>query len=287
MIAQIETHTAGTVHPRHGHVVTPRHRAALYAVLAQSLSAPTRALCDAVEQGVLPAVIHEALHRLPVKYGCRFDLSCLDKLTPPAGCVDFAGMLMAEYTRLFALNLHCPQYEADYVSRSSFNWAHIISAVSSMYSNFGVQLASGVGERPDHMAVELDFMNLLAAREARARELNHVAKIKVSRRAQKLFFASHVSQWCVPFARKLAQETRIDFYQGIAALTESLMAADARYWNVELNTSDFQAAPVPGERGANEAAACGCSQGAQQTAPLTQIMPQALAHIQHMAGGEE
>ena len=287
MIAQIETGKAADSGPYQVRGDAARHRAALYAVLAQALSAPGRALCDAVEQNILPVVIEQALHRQPLSYVRDLDLGFLGKLTAPAGCGVFEDMLMAEYTRLFALNMHCPQYEADYVSRNSFNWAHVISAVTGMYSNFGVQLASGVGERPDHIAVELDFMNLLAAKEAHARELNHPGRTRLSRRAQKLFFASHLSRWAVAFARKLGEETRLDFYKGVAGFTETLMIAEARYWSVGLQTPEFQAdSAATGHPGA-KATTCGCSEGVQQPEALAQLVPQTQVPVQQIAGGKE
>ena len=279
MIAQIETSRRQAPQPQG--FGKARYRAALYAVLAQALSAPRRAICDAVEQGILPVLIEDALGYFPANYLGTRTFSFLEKLNPPSG-VMFSDALMAEYTRLFALNLHCPQYEADYVSRSSFNWSHVISSVTGMYSNFGVQLATGVGERPDHIAVELDFMNLLAAKEAHARELNQAANVKVCRRAQKLFIASHLSRWGAIFACKLREETRLDFYLGVAALMEVFMSAEARYWGAELRTSSCEADPV-----AAEASACGCQEGSQTVGSLTQITQQPQTSVQHASGGKE
>jgi putative dimethyl sulfoxide reductase chaperone len=279
MIAQIETSRRQAPQPQG--FGKARYRAALYAVLAQALSAPRRALCDAVEQGILPVLIEDALGYFPAKYLGTRTSSFLEKLNSPSGVI-FSDALMAEYTRLFALNLHCPQYEADYVSRSSFNWSHVISSVTGMYSNFGVQLASGVGERPDHIAVELDFMNLLATKEAHARKLNQAANVKVCRRAQKLFIASHLSRWGVIFARKLREETRLDFYLGVAALMEEFISAEAKYWGAELRTSSCEVDPV-----AAEASACGCPEGSQPVGSLTQITQQPQTPVQHASGGKE
>jgi DMSO reductase family type II enzyme chaperone len=286
MVAQIQADQGSACSPQQVAGNSARQRAAVYAVLAQAISVPRRALCEAVEQGILPAVIEQALHSLPPRYVRGLDFSFLDKLAPAGGNAAFADVLLAEYTRLFALNLHCPQYEADYVSRNSFNWAQVISAVTGMYSNFGVQLASDVGERPDHIAIELDFMNLLAGKEARVRALKQVSRIKVCRKAQKLFFSSHLSRWAVLFARRLRQETRLDFYRALADLMEGFLRAEARYWSIELQ-AEVQPDPADHNRPGSRAADCDCSRGVQESQVLTQLVPQTQVPVQPIAGGKD
>ena len=200
-------------------------------------------MCEAIEQGVFSELIRYALAHLPKRYVRDLDMSFVDELGPKATAGSVADAISAEYARLFALNLQCPQYEADYLAPNSFSSVHVIAAVTSMYSTFGVQLASGVGERPDHIAIELDFMNLLASKEAHARQMRRPENFKMCRRAQRLFFSSHLSRWGMAFARNLGEETKLPFYQGIRRFMETLLVAEARFLKVQLQ--DPQRLQVP------------------------------------------
>ena len=254
-------------------VEVARCRAMLYSVLAQSLSAPTRSLCDAVNHGEMSLLAEHAVAQLPASHTRGMDRVFLKQLswaTEAGSAEDILGM---EYTRLFALNVHCPQYEADYLGHNSFHWSQVISSVSSMYSVFGVQLGEGVAERPDHIAVELDFMNLLTAREARAREFNKRERTRVYRQAEKKFFASHLARWGVSFARRLREETRLDFYNGIGLLLETFLYAEGRRLKTELADPDVSAQTNDDTTQRGTVAACGCNENATQQSELVQVNP--------------
>jgi DMSO reductase family type II enzyme chaperone len=248
-------------------------RTLLYSVLAQSLSVPTHSFCDAVCCGEMALLIEHAVAQLPASHTRGLDMGFLKQLSCTAEVRSFEDVLGMEYTRLFALNVHCPQYEADYLGRSSFHWSEVISSVSNMYSAFGVQLGEGVAERPDHIAIELDFMNLLTAREVRARELNNAQRTRIYRKAEKMFFASHLARWGAGFARRLKEETRLDFYRGIGLLLETFLRTEGRCLKVELTDPDalMHESGDPSKLGAPSA--CGCTETATIQSKLVQVNP--------------
>jgi hypothetical protein len=88
---------------------------------------------------------------------------------------------------LFSTGLLCPHYEADFVAADSFRSMHIIADVARMYAAFGVRVANMAAERPDHIAVELEFMNWLASKEGYAAQHRQSGNVKLCRRAQRLF----------------------------------------------------------------------------------------------------
>lgn len=264
-----EVPVAGTgVHPR---VRFARCRAMLYSVLAQSLSSPTRSLCDAMERGEIAGLVEQAIAVLPAFYLRGMDTDFLEQFAWTENAGSFEHAIGIEYTRLFALNIHCPQYEADYSGHSAFHWSQVISGVSSMYSLFGVRLGDGAAERPDHIAVELDFMNLLAAREARALEVKDGERAGVCRNAQKIFFAAHVARWGGGFARKLKEEARIDFYHGVARLLDAFLRVEARYLKAELADAEVAAPAAEAAAGQDAASGCGCSEKEPLRSELVQL----------------
>ena len=180
----------------------------------------------------------------------------------------FASSILAEYTRLFSANLHCLQYEADYLSRTAEHSVHVIAAIAGMYSTFGVRVADTAGERPDHIAVELDFMSFLAAKEAYASDCNQTANARLCRRAQVHFLNTHLARWGSLFAGNLAEATTAPFYRSTCELLDRFLAAEAAYFKIEISLPE-----APQETNASEN--CGCNHcsgtGGEQSQELVQL----------------
>lgn len=246
---------------------TARSRAMVYSILAQALSSPSDALCSAVREGALSVLLGVALDEAPPAHRRMIEPGLLESFTSISGDESFPGAILAEYTRLFSSNLHCMQYEADYLGRNAENSVHVIAAIASMYSTFGVRLADTVGERPDHIAVELDFMNFLAAKEAYASDKSQVANAGLCRRAQVYFLSKHLARWGRMFASNLAQVTTEPFYRSICELLDRFLAAETRYFKIEIT-------PV-GPQETNASEKCGCNHcsgtNAEQPNELVQL----------------
>lgn len=253
---------------------TARSRAMVYSILAQALSSPSEALCSAVREGALSALLGVALDDAPPAHRRMIEAGLLESFTAISGDESFTGAILAEYTRLFSSNLHCMQYEADYLGRSAENSVHVIAAIASMYSTFGVRLSDTVGERPDHIAVELDFMNFLAAKEAYASDRNQVANAGLCRRAQVYFLSKHLARWGSMFAGNLAQATTASFYRSICELLDQFLAAETRYFKIEISPI------VPQEANASEK--CGCNHCSGTTADQPKELVQLTGLVQEM-----
>jgi DMSO reductase family type II enzyme chaperone len=244
-----------------------RLRAALYSLAAQALSVPREALCAAVDQGAVSKILRVLLAGLPVSYTRGMNQDIPEKLVSGVPEGAFAESILTEYTRLFGLNLQCPQYEGDYLARNSYNSVFVIADVSSMYSAFGVQLAGHATERPDHIAVELDFMALLAGKEAHARQMRQIENVRLCRRAQRVFLRSHLSCWAGAFACNLREETRLEFYRGVGDFLETLVAVETRYLKIQPE------APVNGEAAVEAAGGLMPAVTAPQPGACSSCMP--------------
>ena len=143
-----------------------RCRAALYSFLAQALVPPGEELHLGLKEGLVRLGMAEALRGMTPLH--RRHLEPLVERVPMGEEAPSWDALRTEYTRLFATDLLCPHYEADYVIPDPFRVVHVIAELVSFYNTFGLQLAQGTRERPDYIAIELDFMNFLATKEALA-----------------------------------------------------------------------------------------------------------------------
>jgi DMSO reductase family type II enzyme chaperone len=207
-----------------------RHRAMLYAVLAQALSTPTQALCLALGDDMFWATLRHALGGAPGAHRRHFDPALVTGLSRATT----KEALLVEYTRLFGNDLVCAHYEADYVAKSSFRLSHVLADITAIYATFGVRVSDTAHERPDHIVIELDFMNFLAAKEAHAARQGQSAKGRLCRRAQKLFFQRHLGRWARAFAVEFGTTTRLDFYRTLPQLLEALILAEAEYLGIQL-----------------------------------------------------
>lgn len=203
-------------------------RAVLYAFFAQMLSPPSAALIEALADGSLRELMEAALAGAPPTHG--EDLAAgfppLFAATPEPAAGD---ELLVEYTHLFGNGVICPHYETEYGGTDAFRAVHVLSSVSAFYHAHGVRVASGVGERPDYIGVELEFMNLLASKQARAAAQGNVQRVRLARQAQQRFFLEHLGAWAGEFCRSLATAARTPFHAALAQALAQFLSAEARY----------------------------------------------------------
>jgi DMSO reductase family type II enzyme chaperone len=229
----------------------------LYSILVQGLSQPTEALCLALADDMFWAMLRHALSGVPKGYRRRFDPTLM---AAPSCETGMQGFLLVEYTRLFGSELICPHYEGDYVAGGSFRLAHVLADISAMYAAFGVRVSDTAHERPDHVVIELDFMNLLAAKEAHAAGRGEPDNARLCRRAQKMFFQRHLGCWARAFCDHFGEATQLKFYLMLRQLLESLILAEAEYLRIQLADIDVRSQiKALGVDGEGEPACSHCS----------------------------
>ncbi len=159
-------------------------RVAVYRLLAMAFSYPDRdvraALAEALPVGEVGA-------------------SLLDDATAKAvaaltDAVRADPDLEADYQHVFTLSYSedCPPYETAFSAKHIFQQAAQQADIAGFMRAFGVDPH---GERPDHLATQLEFCYLLALKESRARELVEPDHVKICRDAQRNFQRQHLARW--------------------------------------------------------------------------------------------
>ena len=145
------------------------------------------------------------------------------------------GTLAAEFARLFNPSVHanCPPYGTEYTAAHVFMRAQQLADVAGFYRAFGLRVAAGFRERPDHIATELEFMQVLALKEAQALARRERAHAGICRRAQARFLREQLGRWLAPYAAKLAALDGGGFYARVAGLARDFVAKDAARLGVE------------------------------------------------------
>jgi TorA maturation chaperone TorD len=99
--------------------------------------------------------------------------------------------------------------------------------VAGFYRAFGVKVDPS-GDRVDHIAAELEFMNLLAVKESIALQQEGEGEhAHVCRDASRSFLRDHLGRWVRTFAEKLGDEGADPFYAEAGAFLSLWVAYDA------------------------------------------------------------
>jgi len=135
----------------------------------------------------------------------------------------------------------CPSYETDYTARDVWRQTRELSDIAGFYRAFGMDPRA---ERPDHVAVELEFLHLVSYKAAWAAagsgEQEHV---EVCAQAEQRFMADHASRWMPGFAARVSALARGGFYGRLAELALALLRSEAARLSLQIDENVGPAAP--------------------------------------------
>jgi TorA maturation chaperone TorD len=102
----------------------------------------------------------------------------------------------AGHRRLFGHTVAhgCPPYETEYGGRHVFGQAQDLADIAGYYAAFGLGPAPQ-GERVDHLACELEFLAILAIKEAAAAAAQQADRVELCRAAEASFLRDHLGRW--------------------------------------------------------------------------------------------
>lgn len=136
--------------------------------------------------------------------------------------------LEVDYNRLFVgpSALLAPPYESFYATaRLGEGERGVVRGaperqVSAEYAAHGQAMPAEFVEFPDHLAIELEYLSLLAKHEAEAWETGDEQAALALQHDQDSFRAKHLGTWIGPFARSVAEGAWTAFYPAVAVLVQ-------------------------------------------------------------------
>jgi DMSO reductase family type II enzyme chaperone len=146
-------------------------------------------------------------------------------LRPPASNLQLPD-LQAAHRRAFGL-VGSLCYETELGLPHEYRQSQEMADIAGFYRAFGFNVGGKVRERPDHISAELEFMHVLALKEAFAAESGIVEHIEVCADAQRKFLKEHLGKWVGLFAESLARSAEAGLYVSLARFAAAFVLADA------------------------------------------------------------
>ena len=143
--------------------------------------------------------------------------------------------LALEYTRLFiGPGKHIVPYESVYRDNENALWSETTVEVKDFIESSGLKYSSNRSDLPDHIGVELEFMQRLTCHEKEAWARDDKETAIRCLEYEKRFIDEHLSQWVPIFCDKVKKETRTAFYREMAELTRQFIGFDSELINNNL-----------------------------------------------------
>jgi putative dimethyl sulfoxide reductase chaperone len=153
----------------------------------------------------------------------------------------------------------CPINEVEYgdIKADPLFQPHRLADLGAFYSAFGLELSGEASERLDHICCELEFMAVLAAKEAYALEQQaEDEQLALCRDAQKKFVREHLGRWVPAFTRRLEQLVGENVLGVLARVTRGLVLDECRRAGISPGGDDLLLRPVD-EAAERACASCG------------------------------
>jgi TorA maturation chaperone TorD len=133
-----------------------------------------------------------------------------------------------EYTRLFlGPGKHVSPHESVHVPGGGSLWGEATSAVKKFIEQVGVDYRPDYTGIPDHISVELEFMQRLTDAEARAWAEGDEARAADCLSIERRFIEKHLFRWSTCFCENVIREARLPFYAQLAAMTSAFIASES------------------------------------------------------------
>ena len=134
--------------------------------------------------------------------------------------------LPGEHERVFghSISKESPPYETSDAVAHVFMQSHDLADIAGFYGAFGLETRTG--ERLDHLAAELEFMQFLAAKETYAKEHAGAEEVAVCRDAQRAFLGEHLGRWVSALATRLRGPNVSPFYTRLAEEIADFVSKD-------------------------------------------------------------
>jgi len=136
--------------------------------------------------------------------------------------------LAVEYARLFlGPGKHVSPHESVHHKRDDGQWGQLWGAstaeVKNTIESSGLEYKTEYTGLPDHISVELEFMQQVILREEQAWQDNDKETALLCQENEKKFVDEHLARWVPDFCNKVIQDAELPLYREMAKLTKNFI----------------------------------------------------------------
>jgi TorA maturation chaperone TorD len=136
--------------------------------------------------------------------------------------------LAVEYARLFlGPGKHISPHESVHHKmegvQSGQLWGELTAEVKKIIESSGLEYKTEYTGLPDHISVELEFMQQVILREELAGQDNDKETAQLCQENEKKFVDEHLFRWVPDFCGKVIEAADLPFYREMARLTRSFI----------------------------------------------------------------
>jgi len=222
-------------------------RSFIYRFLAKAFEDPNAegwaALTDSALQSALRFAVAAHANGSPALEEAADSL--LARLRP-----DQLESFTADYNSAFghAARGLCPLNEIEYgdLKADPLFQPHRLADLAAFYHAFGLEVTPDAGERQDHICLELEFLSVLAAKQAYALEHQLDDEIlALCADSDRKFLREHLARWAPAFTRRLARTTgEASALSALAGFTRAFIIAECARFGVAPGGEDLLLRPV-------------------------------------------
>lgn len=199
-------------------------RLTVYSVLATGLMFPTEDRMESLRSTLLPAISM-------LDYGPDLDSAvCAVNDSLPADLEEFRNSYMELFPPIASQD--APGYETGYRGEGVFQQSAILADIAGFYRAHGLRAGGSERERLDHIAVELEFMSVVARKEALAIRAGNEDNAAICRGTAAGFLSEHLGCWGRSFGLRAAAVSSSPWYVAMGELITLWVETDLEILSV-------------------------------------------------------
>lgn len=200
-------------------------RLTVYSLLATGLAFPTESRLEILRSRLLPALSM-------LELGPEVDAAARTVSTSLPTGIDG---LRAYHMELFPpiASQDAPGYETGYRGDGVFQQSAIMADVAGFYRAHGLRAGGEERERPDHITVELEFMAIVAKKEALVLKQGISERVQVCRDTAAAFLRDHLGCWAPAFGLRAATVSSSPWYTSLGKLIAAWIPQDMSALGIE------------------------------------------------------
>lgn len=154
--------------------------------------------------------------------------------------------LQSAFVELFGHTVRgkCPPYELEYGRSEIIQRASELADVTGFYCAFELEYENQNSDRPDHVAIECEFLSVLCAKEAHGESIGDEELIDRVRQAHRSFLKDHLGRWLPALTTRVTESDPEGWHGALARFATAFVSAECRRLDVPFGPALLDLRPI-------------------------------------------